>query len=75
MIPFILFASFWTGAVVLGGNRGDLRLSQMNNLEVIQTNIYQYTIGAIVLAIVAALAISLFSYLLLEWKNKQSKAL
>ena len=71
MIPFILFASFWTGALVLGGNQGDLSLSQMNNLDVIQTNVYQYTIGAVVLSIVAALVVGGISYLLLRWKAKK----
>jgi uncharacterized protein (DUF2062 family) len=68
MIPFILYASFWTGALVLGGNRGDLRLSQMGNLDVIQTNIYQYTIGAIVLACVAAIVVGCLTYLFLKKK-------
>ena len=69
MIPFILYASFWTGALVFGGNRGDLRLSQMNNLDVIQTNVYQYTVGAVALAIVAAIVVGLLSYLLLKLRK------
>jgi uncharacterized protein (DUF2062 family) len=73
MIPFILYASFWTGALVLGGNRGDLRLSQMGNLDVIQTNIYQYTIGAIVLACVAAIVTGLITYIILKSRQKKSK--
>jgi len=72
MIPFILYASFWTGALVWGGNHGDLSLSEMNNLEVIQTNIYQYTVGAIVLACVAATIAGLLTYFLL--KNRQGKS-
>jgi len=70
MIPFILYASFWTGALVLGGNKGDLRLSQMNNMDVIQTNVYQYTIGAIVLAISAAIVVGLLSYLFLKFRKR-----
>ena len=70
MIPFILYASFWTGALVLGGNRGDLRLSQMNNLEVIQTNVYQYTLGAVVLSVVAAVVVGFVAYVWLKYKNQ-----
>lgn len=70
MIPFILFASFWMGALVLGGNRGDLSIAQMTNLDVIQTNVYQYSIGAVVLALVASIIVGGFSYLLMKLQNK-----
>ncbi|BDS15644.1 DUF2062 domain-containing protein [Aureispira anguillae] len=70
MIPIILYASFWMGALVFGENRGDLRLSQMDNLSVISTNFYQYTVGAVVLAIVAAIIIGLSSYFLLKVRRK-----
>lgn len=73
MIPFILYASFWTGALVQGENRGDLSLEKMGDLEVIQTNIYQYTLGAIVLAFVAALIIGCLTYALLKMRQKNSK--
>lgn len=69
MIPFILYASFWTGALVLGGNRGDLRLSQMTNLDVIQSNVYQYTLGAVVLSIVAALLVGFSAYFVLKTRK------
>lgn len=73
MIPFILYASFWTGALVQGENRGDLSLEKMGDLEVIQTNIYQYTLGAIVLAFVAALIVGCLTYALLKMRQKNSK--
>lgn len=73
MIPFILYASFWTGALVSGGNRGDLSLDKMGDLAVIQTNLFQYTIGAIVLACVAAIAAGLLTYLLLKINQTKSK--
>lgn len=73
MIPFILYASFWTGALVWGGNYGDLSLDKMQDLEVIKTNIYQYTVGAIVLACFAALAIGLLTYIFLKNRQKNSK--
>ncbi len=73
MIPFILYASFWTGALVLGGNQGDLRLSQMGNLDVIQTNFIQYTIGAIVLACVAAIVIGFLTFFILKSRQNNSK--
>lgn len=69
MIPFILYASFWTGALVQGENRGDLSPSQMQNLSVIYTNFQQYALGAVVLAVVAALVVGLLSYSLLKWRQ------
>lgn len=66
MIPFILYASFWTGALVFGENRGNLQLSQMQNLDVIQSNFYQYAVGAVVLSIVAAIFTGVLSYLILK---------
>ena len=69
MIPFILYASFWTGALVLGGNIGDLRPGQMN-FDVIQNNVVQYTVGAVVLAVVAAIVVGLLSYLILKYRRR-----
>lgn len=66
MIPFILYASFWTGALVLGENRGDLSPSQMTNLDVIQTNVYQYTLGAVTLSVVAAVVVGVLVYVWLK---------
>lgn len=65
MIPFILYASFWTGALVQGENRGNLILSEMN-LEVIKTNVYQYTLGAVTLSVVAAIVVGLLVYVWLK---------
>lgn len=73
MIPFILYGSFWTGALVLGGNRGDLSWENMGNLEVIKTNVYQYTVGAIVLSVVAALLAALVTYLFLSFSKKKAR--
>lgn len=70
MIPFILYASFWTGALVWGDNYGDLSLENMGNLDVIQTNVYQYTIGAIALATAAAITVGLLSYFVLNLRTK-----
>lgn len=69
MIPFILYASFWTGALVWGGNQGDLSLDKMSDLNVIQTNLYQYTVGAIVLAFFAALFVGFATYFFLKKKQ------
>jgi len=66
MIPFILYASFWMGAFVLGGNRGDLSLDKMQDLDIIKTNVMQYSIGAITLSVVAALLFGLVTYFLLK---------
>jgi len=73
MIPFILYASFWTGALVSGGNQGDLSLDKMGDLSVIQTNIVQYTIGAIVLACVASIIVGLLTYFILKTNQNKSE--
>lgn len=69
MIPFVLYASFWTGALVLGGNIGDLSWQELGNLDVIQKNVYQYTVGSITLSVVAALMIGLITYFWLKWRE------
>ena len=69
MIPFILYASFWMGALVLGGNRGDLSLDKMQDLDVIKTNVMQYSIGAIVLSILAALVLGVITYFILKKRS------
>ncbi len=74
MIPFILYGSFWTGALVLGGNQGDLSWESMGNLDVIKTNVYQYTLGAIVLSIIAALIAALATYLFLSLSKHSTRA-
>lgn len=74
MIPFILYGSFWTGALVLGGNQGDLSWANMGNLEVIKTNVYQYTLGAIVLSLVAAMVAALLTYFFLSLSKQFSRA-
>jgi len=66
MIPFILYASFWTGALVQGENRGDLSLSQMGNFDVIKTNVSQYTLGAVTLSVVAAAVVGVVVYVWLK---------
>lgn len=73
MIPFILYASFWMGALVWGGNYGDLSLDKMQDLEVIKTNIYQYTVGAVVLAFLAAIITGLLTFLFLKNRQRESK--
>lgn len=74
MIPLILYGSFWTGALVLGGNRGDLSLSKMTDLDVITTNVYQYSVGAVVLALVAALVAGLGTHAWLTWRQPSKKS-
>ena len=74
MIPFILYASFWTGALVLGGNIGDLSLDKMTDLSVIQNNVIQYTTGAVVLSVVAAIVVGLLSYWILKRRKNSTLA-
>lgn len=58
------------GALVFGGNQGDLSLDRMQDLEVIKTNVMQYSIGAIVLSLVAALIIGMLTYFILKRRSR-----
>lgn len=63
MIPFILFGSYWGGALLLGG---DMSIEITNiTLESVSQDLLQYVVGAITLAVVAAIVAYFISYILL----------
>ncbi len=71
MLPFILFGSFYTGALVLGKDLDLLHFTNEISLKSISNDFLQYVLGAIVLAIVAAIVTGLLTFLLLKLFRKK----
>lgn len=65
MIPFIIFGSIATGALIMGIPMTNLSFSDGFGLDSITNNLLQYVIGSLVLACVAGIFSGGFSYLLL----------
>ena len=65
MIPFIIFASLASGALIMGIPITNLSFSDGFGLDSIANNLLQYIIGSVVLASVAGIFSGSFSYLLL----------
>ena len=63
MIPFILYGSFYTGAVMLGHSR-EIDLTTIS-LEKVYSDLIQYLCGSVVLAILAGIIVFILSYILL----------
>ncbi len=63
MIPFILYGSFWSGSILLGGEC-TLDFSTID-FESVSHDIMQYAVGACALAVVASLASFVISFALL----------
>jgi uncharacterized protein (DUF2062 family) len=66
MIPLIIFLSYKMGNIWMGENAVQLNFSKTITLQDIQTNLRQYLYGSVTLAIVAGLAATLASYLLMK---------
>lgn len=62
MIPFILYGSYRTGALILG-NSADLRNI---TFDTVKQDLFQYLLGSIVFATVCSIAFGLVCYLLLN---------
>ena len=65
MIPFIIFGSIATGALIMGIPMTNLSFSDGFGLDSITSNLLQYAIGSLVLACIAGILSGSFSYLLL----------
>jgi len=66
MIPFIIYLSYKMGAWWMGHHAMHLVFSKNISLQDIKTNLQQYIYGSITLAVTAALALGLVSYLLMK---------
>lgn len=69
LIPPIIYLSFLTGAMFLGDNASEFGFTEINSIDAIQMNLFQYTLGAVLLAIFTALCFGLLSYFLLTWRR------
>ena len=71
MIPVIIFLSYKMGAFWIGENATQFIFSKSLTLESIKNNLIQYIYGSITLAIVAAIAFGLFTFLFLKLIEKK----
>jgi glycosyltransferase involved in cell wall biosynthesis len=70
-LPFILFASFYTGALVLGNDLNLLHFTSDISFKSVTTDLLQYIIGSIVLAVTAGLITFGITYVLLKIFRKK----
>lgn len=74
MIPFILYASFMVGSLLVSEPRTDISPSAMLDWTLVGAHFYQYALGAVVLAVVAGVLIGFMTYLLLVLKKNNAKS-
>jgi glycosyltransferase involved in cell wall biosynthesis len=65
MIPFILYLSYKTGGLLLG--KTDMIFRKEITWEFVKEHLYQYILGSICFAFIAAMAFGLVSYILLSF--------
>lgn len=70
-IPFLLYLSFLTGALFLGGSALP-ELSSELSFEDVKNDLFQYYFGAVIFAIIAGLASWLISLMVLKRSRKES---
>ena len=70
MIPFILYSSYKIGGLLFAHST-PISFSKDFSLEMVRNNFFQYVIGAFILAAIAALVLSLLTYLLLAIFRKR----
>jgi len=71
MLPFILFGSYYTGALITGKNLDLVHFTSDFNFKTVTQDLFQYIIGAIILAIVTGLITGLITLLLLKIFRKK----
>jgi glycosyltransferase involved in cell wall biosynthesis len=69
MIPLILYLSYFTGSLVLGG-RAHLMPEFPITLDFVKNNLYQYVLGAILFAVILSLISGLVLYITLTYYRK-----
>lgn len=74
MIPVIIFLSYKTGAFWMGANAMQIDFSSSITLDSIKKNLVQYIYGSITLAIVAAIAFGLLTFIFLKLIEKKRTA-
>lgn len=71
MIPFIIFGSFYTGALVLGKDLNLLHFTSDISLKTVSQDILQYILGAFVLAIIIGIITFTISFIILNFFRKK----
>jgi glycosyltransferase involved in cell wall biosynthesis len=71
MIPFILFASFKVGGLLMGDEATSLSFNKGLGLADVEQHFVQYIFGAIALAIIAGLLAGLITFILLSTRRRQ----
>ena len=71
LLPFILFGSYFTGALVTGKNLDLLHFTSDFSFKTVSQDLLQYIIGALVLSITAAVISGLLTFLLLKIFRKK----
>ena len=74
MIPIIIFLSYKMGAFWMGANAMQIDFSKAITLDSIRKNLVQYIYGSITLAIVAAIAFGLLTFVFLKMIEKKRTA-
>ena len=72
MIPFIIYSSFLIGQQFIDGQINSTKIFSFTT-ESIYDNLFQYLIGAILLAIFAFIAVFIVSFSLLKLFRKEPK--
>jgi len=70
MIPFILYLSYITGGIILSTDN-HLAFTPEISFAWVKDNFYQYIIGAVSFAVIAALIIGLFTFIFLKVLRKK----
>ena len=73
MIPVIIFGSYKMGALWMGSNAMQIDFSNAITLDSIKKNLLQYIYGSITLALVAAIAFGLLTFIVLKIIGKKRK--
>jgi glycosyltransferase involved in cell wall biosynthesis len=71
MIPVIIFLSYKMGALWMGANAMQVNFSNAITLDAVKKNLLQYIYGSITLAIVAAIAFGLLTFIFLKLIGKK----
>ncbi len=66
MIPFILYGSYVTGGWVLQLNQDTVYRASDITFDFVKNNLYQYVVGSMVFAVMAAICFGIVTYLMLR---------
>ena len=75
MIPVIIFGSYKMGVLWMGSNAMQINFSNAITLDSIKKNLLQYIYGSITLALVAAIAFGLLTFIFLKMIGKKRAVL